>query len=46
MPAAKDPESRRRAVVELRRQKRVLEMEVEIPKRASAYFARVNILPN
>lgn len=32
-------------LVELRRQKRVLEMEVEILKRASAYFARENVLP-
>ncbi len=31
--------------VRLRREKRVLEMEVEILKRASAYFARENILP-
>ena len=29
----------------LRRDKRVLELEVEILKRASAYFARENILP-
>jgi transposase len=35
----------RRELVELRRQKRVLEMEVEILKRASAYFARKNVLP-
>ena len=35
----------RKEFVELRRQKRVLEMEVEILKRASAYFARENILP-
>lgn len=30
----------RRRLVELRREKRVLEMEVEMLKRASAYFAR------
>ncbi len=35
----------RKELVALRRQKRVLEMEVEILKRASAYFARENILP-
>ncbi len=35
----------REELVELRRQKRVLEMEVEILKRASAYFARENVLP-
>jgi transposase-like protein len=35
----------RKELVELRRQKRVLEMEVEILKRASAYFARDNVLP-
>jgi transposase-like protein len=35
----------RKELVDLRRQKRVLEMEVEILKRASAYFARENILP-
>ncbi len=34
----------RKELVELRRQKRVLEMEVEILKRASAYFARQNVL--
>ncbi len=32
-------------LVELRRQKRVLEIEVEILKRPSAYFARENVLP-
>ncbi len=32
-------------LVQLRRDKRVLEMEVEILKRASAYFARENVLP-
>ena len=32
-------------LVELRRKNRVLEMEIEILKRASAYFARENILP-
>ena len=32
-------------LVKLRREKRVLELEVEILKRASAYFARENILP-
>jgi transposase len=30
---------------ELRRRNRTLEMEVEILKRASAYFARENVLP-
>lgn len=35
----------RAELVKLRREKRVLEMEVEILKRASAYFARENILP-
>ena len=32
--------------VELRRDKRRLEMEVEILKRGAAYFARENVLPN
>ena len=35
----------RAELVKLRRDKRVLELEVEILKRASAYFARENILP-
>ncbi|WP_182524221.1 transposase [Nocardioides dongkuii] len=35
----------RAELVQLRRDKRVLEMEVEILKRASAYFARQNVLP-
>lgn len=37
--------SEKRELIELRRKTRVLEMENEILKRASAYFARENILP-
>jgi transposase len=35
----------RRELVELRRQNRVQAMEIEILKRASAYFVRENVLP-
>jgi transposase-like protein len=35
-----------RELVQLRRDKRRLEMENEILKRAAAYFARENILPS
>jgi transposase len=35
----------RAELVALRRKNRVLELEIEILKRASAYFARENVLP-
>ncbi len=36
----------KKELVQLRRDKKRLEMEVEILKRAAAYFARENVLPN
>ena len=36
----------KKELAELRREKRRLEMEVEILKRAAAHFARGNVLPN
>jgi transposase-like protein len=35
----------RAELVRLRREKRTLEMEVEILKRAAAYFAKENVVP-
>jgi transposase-like protein len=37
--------SERAELIELRRKLRVAEMEVEILKRAAAYFAKENVLP-
>jgi len=36
----------KKELVQLRRDKQRLEMEVEVLKRAAAYFARENVLPN
>jgi transposase-like protein len=36
----------RAELVRLRRELRVAQMEIEILKRANAYFARENVLPN
>jgi len=36
----------KKELTDLRRDKRRLEMEVEILKRAAAYFARESVLPN
>jgi transposase-like protein len=36
----------KKELTQLRRDKRRLEMEVEVLKRAAAYFARENVLPN
>lgn len=36
----------KKELAELRRDKRRLELEVDILKRAAAYFARENVLPN
>ncbi|MBV9140170.1 MAG: hypothetical protein JO115_04525 [Pseudonocardiales bacterium] len=38
--------SEKKELAQLRKDKRRLELEVDIVKRAAAYFARENILPN
>jgi transposase len=38
--------AQKKELSQLRRDKRRLELEVEILKRAAAYFARENVLPN
>ncbi len=38
--------AQKKELAQLRRDKRRLELEVEILKRAAAYFARENVLPN
>jgi transposase-like protein len=52
MPAPKDPGKKeglstdeRAELVRLRRENRTQAMEIEILKRAGAYFARENVLP-
>jgi transposase-like protein len=44
--AARLSTAERKELSQLRRDKRRLEMENEILKRAAAYFARENVLPN
>jgi transposase len=44
--AARLTSAEKKELAQLRRDKRRLEMENEILKRAAAYFARENVLPN